>query len=110
MIKRVIRSLPIVLLLTFASSPPVRAVEALQALGFCSEVQNYVNALVDFTNTKCLPGGAKKKGSFDLLMISEKPVFSVPAAKNAWLLVVVASVGKVSRENPDMNVSEVWVS
>ena len=71
----------------------------LVAEGLCSEMVEFVNGLADFTATKCLPGGSKTGTEF--IFISEQPVFSVPASKKAWLMVVVAAVGKVLNDHPD---------
>jgi hypothetical protein len=66
--------------------------------------------VADFTATKCLPGASPKKGSLDLLIISEQPIFATPRARKVWLLVAVATVGKEARENPDIALDEIGLS
>jgi hypothetical protein len=44
---------------------------------------------------------AVKRGRF-LAVVSEQPVLSVPAAKKAWLLLIVAAVGKVLNDHPKL--------
>jgi hypothetical protein len=88
----------------------VKAGEALKGIGFCSEVESLINRVADFTDTKCLPGASPRKGFLDLLIISEQPVFATQRAKNVWLLVAVATVGKEARENPDIALDEIALS
>ena len=38
--------------------------EELRIKGFCYTVENYINTLVDFTNTKCLAGTGGTKGNY----------------------------------------------
>ena len=61
------------------------------AISYCTQTQDQINLLVDYTLTKCLPG--KDPGGMSFIYISTKPIFEVEAAKKAWLLVVVASFG-----------------
>lgn len=57
----------------------------------CYAVQNTVNTLATFTETRCWPA---LKDGYGFAIVSDKPVFSVPAAKKAWLLTVAAALGK----------------
>lgn len=75
----------------------------------CYEVENAVNALVDYTQTKCLPTGGKA-GALSFIVISSEPVFSVEASKKAWVLVAVASIGKTMNNQPSVKVDELWLS
>jgi len=75
----------------------------------CYEVQNAVNGLVDYTETKCLPTGGKA-GALSFIVISSEPVFSVEASKKAWVLVAVASIGKTLNDQPSLKVDELWLS
>jgi len=75
----------------------------------CYEVQNVVNAMVDYTQTSCLPS-AGKAGALSFIVLSSEPVFSVEASKKAWLLVAVASIGKVLNEQPLLKTDELWLS
>src|SRR5438128_3212935 len=75
-----------------AVAAPRREASFDTAQAVCYSVQNHVNTLADFTYTRCWP--ALLKHGYGFLIISEKPVFSAPAAKKAWLLTVVGAVGK----------------
>ena len=68
-----------------------------------------MNALVDYTQTSCLPSGGKA-GALSFIVLSSQPVFSVKASKNGWLLVVVASFGKTLNEQPSVKADELWLS
>lgn len=75
-----------------ATHPPKRRAPSVDTgLAICSRVQDAVNGLVDFTSTRCIPALANGYG---FVIISDKPVFAAPAAKKAWVLTVVAAVGK----------------
>jgi hypothetical protein len=74
----------------------------------CYEIQNYVNALVDYTRTSCVP--AAGEGALSFIVISSEPVFSVEASKKAWLLVVVAAVGKLMNDQPAVKIDKLFVS
>ena len=84
--------------------------EVLKSKGLCYTIENYINGLVDYTTTKCLPGTGSQKGTIGFILISSKPIFSVEASKKAWLIGVVGAVGKVMRDNPNIKVGEVYVS
>jgi len=75
----------------------------------CYEVQNVVNALVDYTQTSCLPSRGKA-GALSFIVLSSQPVFSVEASKKAWLLVVVGAIGKSLNERPSVKADELWLS
>ena len=82
------------------AASPLRATaddQATLAQGYCYEMQNLINVLVDFTETKCIPGGGDVGMSF--IFVSSEPVFSVPAAKKAWLTSVVGMFGKTFNTN-----------
>jgi hypothetical protein len=78
---------------------------ALQWKGACSEVEAYANTLFDATRTKC---GAAKGGIF--AVVAEKPVFSVPAAKKAWVLIIVGAVGKIANDHPGLGCTALVMS
>lgn len=86
------------------------AYEVGKGLELCWDIQNYINILVDYTTTKCIPSRAEKKDVVSFILISEKPVFSSEDAKKAWLLVVVGAVGKVMNDRPNIEGDEVIVS
>lgn len=75
----------------------------------CYEVQNYVNALADFTQSSCLPSGGKED-ALSFVTISSEPVFLDESAKKAWLIVVVGAFGKILNEQPSTKVDELWLS
>jgi hypothetical protein len=85
-----------------------QSVEKAKAL--CYEIQNYTNALADFTQTSCLPSSGKVPGAYSFIILSNKPIFSGEATKKAWLLVVVASVGKILNENSNLKAGDVFLS
>jgi hypothetical protein len=87
---------------------PTLADEALEAAGLCHKIENFMNALVDYTNTKCLP--AADRGALSFILISEKSIFSVEASKKAWLIVTVGAVGKVMNTHKSIKSSDVFVS
>lgn len=96
-----------VLVVLWSFSVAAQSVETGQSI--CYEVQNAVNALVDYTQTSCLPSGGKA-GALSFIVLSSQPVFSVEASKKAWLLVVVASIGKSLNEQPSVKTDELWLS
>jgi hypothetical protein len=64
----------------------------------CYQVQRSMNAMVDYTDTSCLPASGKA-GALSFVVLSSQPVLSVAsleAAKKAWLLAVVAVVKRPS--------------
>lgn len=90
-------------------SLPAAAQSIEKGQSICYEVQNAVNGLVDYTETKCLPSGGKA-GALSFIVISSEPIFSVEASKKAWVLVAVASIGKVLNDQPLIKVDELWLS
>ena len=96
-----------VIAVLWSFSAAAQSVEKGQSI--CYEVQNAVNALVDYTQTSCLPSGGKA-GALSFIVLSSQPVFSVEASKKAWLLVVVASIGKSLNEQPSVKTDELWLS
>ncbi|MEK6762738.1 MAG: hypothetical protein AABY96_08490 [Nitrospirota bacterium] len=87
---------------------PVQSDESLEAFGLCHNIENLVNALVDYTSTKCFP--SSDHGAISFLLISEKPIFSAEASKKPWLVVTVGAVGKTMNEHPKIKSSSVFVS
>jgi hypothetical protein len=73
--------------------------QALIAMGLCSQMEPLINTLIDYSYTKCLPNITGAKGT-TFIFITEKPVFAVEASKKAWIIVVVAAVGKTLNEKP----------
>lgn len=85
------------------------AQDAAKGASICGEVQAVVNEMVDYTRTSCIPAGGKA-GAISFICISDKPVFSVEASKKAWMLVMVASLGKTLNEQPSVKVDELYLS
>jgi hypothetical protein len=82
----------------FAAEPAFSSDQALIAMGLCEEMGHLVNVMVDYTATKCIPALMTKGTNF--IFVSEKPVFLVEASKKAWMIVVVAVVGKTLNNKP----------
>lgn len=87
---------------------PVQADESLEAAGLCHNIENLMNALVDYTVTKCFP--SSDHGAISFVLIADKPIFSIKASKKAWLIVTVEAVGKAMNEHPKIKGSDVYVS
>jgi hypothetical protein len=72
--------------------------EADTALSYCADMQQKIDALVDYAKTTCIP--AKGKTGMDFIFLSDQPVFSQEAAKKGWLIVVVAVAGDTFNKVP----------
>jgi hypothetical protein len=90
-----------------ALSPVAQPVLDEQAI--CTEVQGYVNMLVDYTKTACSPAGASE-GPFSFVVLSSEPIFSVEATRKPWLLAVVLSIGKAMNDQPDTQPGELYLA
>lgn len=99
----------IAVLVLLASGTSAAAKASDQGQAICYEVQNAVNALVDYTTTKCLPI-TEKSGVLSFMVISSKPVFSAPAAQKGWVLVVVSALGKSLNDRGTIKTNELWLS
>jgi hypothetical protein len=75
----------------------------------CDEVQGYVNMLVDYTKTTCIPAGASAN-EFTFLVLSSEPIFSIKDSKKPWLVAVVLSIGKAMNDQPDIKAGELYVA
>lgn len=85
--------------------------EALKAKGLCVDIKRLANGMFPETHTECLPSGVKEgKNATNFIIITKEAVFSVEAARKAWLLAVVGAVGKVMNDHPRMELGEVWVA
>lgn len=82
---------------------------SLIAMGFCSQMERLVNALVDYASTECLPNISDPK-STSFIFIADQPIFSVEASKKAWILVVVAAVGKTLNDDPSYSADKILKS
>ena len=83
--------------------------EDLRARGACHMIEYYVNSLVNYTNTKCLAGAGEQKGTIGLILISEKPIFTMEAEKKCWLIVVVGAIGRTMADNPNLKIDTIVV-
>lgn len=97
-----------VVVLFWSSAALAQSAEKGEAL--CYQIQNSVNALADFTQTSCLPSAGSAPGSYSLIVLSSKPVFSVEASKKAWLIVAVAATGDSLNRQPSVKADELWFS
>jgi hypothetical protein len=79
---------------------------SLIAMGLCSQMERLVNALVDYASTECLPNISDPK-STTFIFIADKPIFSVEASKKAWILVVVAVVGKTLNDESSYSADKI---
>ena len=75
----------------------------------CDGVQGYVNMLVDYTKTTCIPADASDD-TFNFLVLSSEPIFSVKDSKKAWLVAVILSIGKAMNDQPDVKAGELYVA
>jgi hypothetical protein len=75
----------------------------------CDAVQSYVNMLVDYTRTACVPTDTSSD-TFTFLVRSSKPIFSVKDKKKAWLIAVVLSLGNAMNSQPDAKAGDLYVA
>jgi hypothetical protein len=79
--------------------------------GACSEVEGFVNTIVDSTRTQCLAVGTEGTHvGKSFLVVSEQPVFAAPTARKAWVLAVVGAVGEVVNEHPSLDCKAIVMS
>lgn len=78
------------------------------AMGYCYEMSNNINGLVDFTETKCIPSQDNKGVSF--IFISSKPIFSADKAKKSWLLTIAGAVGYTLNQHPKYKTDKIIVT
>jgi hypothetical protein len=90
-----------------ALSPVAQPILDEQAI--CTEIQGYVNLLVDYTKTACSPAGGSE-GAFSFVVLSSEPIFSVEATRKPWLLAVVLSIGKAMNDQPDTKPGELYLA
>jgi hypothetical protein len=98
------------LTLLIAATSEAQQDEPGQFLELCSGLERQINLLVTYTQTKCIPGTGATKGTVDLILLSEKSVFTSDAHKKGWLMVVVAAVGKAMNDNPRRVLGRIVVS
>jgi hypothetical protein len=88
-----------------AAGEPLHAGQAL-----CYQIEKTVNALVEFTQTSCIPARGKVKGGVSFILVSSKPVLSLDAARKGWIVVAVAAVGQALNRSPSVKGEEIWLS
>lgn len=76
----------------------------------CYQIEKTINALVDYTQTSCLPTRGNLPGNYSFIVLSSQPIFSVEPSKKAWLLAAVAAVGEAMNKNASVKADEVWLS
>ena len=77
----------------------------------CYEVQNDMNTLVDYTQTRCWSAPSDRDSNLlSFIVISSKPIFSVEAAKKGWVLGAVAAIGKTLNDAPSVKTDQLWLS
>jgi hypothetical protein len=77
-------------------------------MGLCEDMAVKVNRLLEYTSTKCIPH-LSTQGT-DFIFISEQPVFSVESSKKAWIIVVIASVGKTLNDKSSYKAGKILVA
>ena len=75
----------------------------------CDGVQRYVNMLIDYTKTACVPADASSD-TFTFMVLSSEPIFSVKVEKRAWLIAVVLSLGNAMNGHPELKGGELYVA
>jgi hypothetical protein len=75
----------------------------------CDAVQSYLNMLVDYTKTGCVPTDTSSD-TFTFLVRSSEPIFSNKEEKKAWLIAVVLSLGNAMNGEPDAKAGELYVA
>lgn len=83
----------------------------LKAERLCYEIERDINAQVDFTTTRCLPGPSLQKGS--IILISKEPILSLRKSKKTrqyWLITVVKTVGMAMWDNPKIKIGDVYTT
>jgi hypothetical protein len=82
---------------------------SLIAMGLCSQMERLVNALMDYASTERVPNISDPK-STSFIFIVDKPIFSVEASKKAWMLVVIAAVGKTLNDNSSYSADQILLA
>ena len=72
-------------------------------------MQSYVNMLVDYTKTGCVPMHTSSD-VFTFLVQSSEPIFSNKEEKKAWLIAVVLSIGNAMNGQPDVKAGELYMA
>lgn len=78
------------------------------AEALASRIKDYMNTLVDFTQTMCL--GIEEQEAISFIVVAEKKVFQVEAAKKPYLLGLAGVVGGILNKEPKVKVGKVYVS
>lgn len=91
--------------LAYAEQNKITSDEALIAMGLCEDMVVMINRVVDYTSTKCVPAFSSKGTNF--IFVSKELVFSVQASKKAWIIFVVASVGRTLNDKPSYSADQI---
>jgi len=105
---RILIAIIVLSVVTTPLSALSQSTEKGQAL--CYQIEKTVNALVDYTQTSCIPSAGKNPGTHSFILLSSKPVFSIEASKKAWILVAVAATGDALNKNASVRAEELWLS
>jgi hypothetical protein len=92
----------------FAAKTEFTKEQALIAMGLCTEMVQRINIIVDYSETKCIPSLATTGTNF--IFVTEKPLFLIETSRKAWMLVVVAAVGKALSDNSSYHADKIFVA
>jgi hypothetical protein len=91
--------------------PEVTPEQRAKARKMCSRVEYYVNNLADYTKTGCGVVDGRERGTIDLIILANDPVFLAGGnTKKGWLLSVIGAVGKEMTDHPDVPIAELSVT
>lgn len=82
--------------------------DALIAMGLCEDMDQNINTVADFTETKCIPALDDRGNNF--IFISSNPVFTVESSEEAWALVVIAAFGHEFNNKSNYEVRNIYLS
>ncbi len=80
------------------------------AMSMCRQIENDINLMAPLPKITCSPGTGTANRSLFFIIVASRPVFAVESSKKAWLIYVVAAVGKQLNDNGAVIAEEVAVS
>ena len=80
-----------------------------RGVDLCLELEHLLNRHVPYTVTRCIPS-VNPDDSLSFMVVSGKPIFSIYAAKKAWLSSVVLMLGRPLNQQQNLMVDQVYVS
>ena len=83
---------------------------ALTGKGLAYDIEKTINALVDYTHTACIPTAGEQPDTYSFIILSERSIFGVEAAKKGWIMTIAGAVGKTLNDNPKFKAEEVYFS